>query len=160
MTGKPPGWVISENYCSGNSAAKNGLDIRMYVDASGGADADPVGRSTASAVRFGCAAGASVFPGGGAGVHSGAVQAAMDEITAICCRVWRAPGCTTRKISHEVAGPAYQFRTYRAVCRIEGVKNDGALLVVKATLLDLLGEVVCTTISEMLDFERMMMLQH
>mmetsp|Transcript_88801 Transcript_88801/g.276080 ORF Transcript_88801/g.276080 Transcript_88801/m.276080 type:complete len:134 (+) Transcript_88801:813-1214(+) len=99
-------------------------------------------------------------PGAGRGVHSGAVQAAMDEITAICCRVWRAPGCTTRKISHEVAGPAYQFRTYRAVCRIEGVKNDGALLVVKATLLDLLGEVVCTTISEMLDFERMMMLQH
>jgi len=160
LQGLPPAWAPSENFCGGNAGARAGLDVRMYVDTDAPATGAPVGCRTAAAVRFGVPAGISVFPGHAIGVHGGAIQAAMDEVTAICCRVWAAPGCTTRKISHQISRPAYQFQTYKALCEITSLKHEGALVIVKARLTDLLGETICITTSELVDFEKMAFLQH
>jgi len=153
-------WYCNENFCAGNAAASIGLDIRMYYDSgSVPSDGGKVGLRTVSAVRFGNHPGISVFPGGAMGVHGGAIQAVMDETTALAVRVWVAPDCTTRRITHQISKPVYQFQTYRVVCVVEGLQNSGALCTVKGTMTDVLGDVVCITKSDMVDIRAMRMLQ-
>lgn len=153
-------FCVNENWTSGNAAASIGLDIRMYADkASSSTNGSAIGCRIVCAVRFGNNPGIKVHPGGAAGVHGGAIQSVMDEITAQCVRYWAVPGCTTRKISHTISGRVFQFQTYKCECKIDNVQNDGCILVSKATLRDPLGKPVCVSASDMLDFAKMSEMQ-
>jgi len=152
------GWLehgliyCQENFTAGNAACLNGLDIRMYMDkTSKTLDGEFVGCRCIFALRFGNSAGISVFPGLGAQVHGGAIQGAMDEITAQTPRIWIGPLMTTRKITHTIPRPVHLFHTYTVRTEIERVKNDGTTYVVKATMTDLLGEVVAISTAELVD---------
>jgi len=154
MHGKNGMQFCAENFCAGNVAASIGLDIRMFSDMSSlqlDESVYTLGCRTVSAIRFGNHAGISAFPGGAIGVHGGAIQAAMDELTALCMRIWVCPATTTRKITHQISRPVYQFQTYTAECEIERFLNNGAICVIKGRLLDVLGQVVCVSSSDMVN---------
>jgi len=160
MHGNLPLLYAVENFTSGNASALGGLDLRMYVDSSSGErHSGKKGGRAVFAVRFGNGAGIDVFPGSGMGVHGGAIQAAMDEVTAQCARMWETPHCTTRKITHQISRPVWQFQTYKAVCEIESFKNDGAVIVARAQLLDLLGTPVCISVADLVSPWRLAVLQ-
>merc|ERR1712070_245865 len=124
-----------------------------------GGNGSAIGCRIVCAVRFGNIAGIKVEPGGMSGVHGGAIQSVMDEITAQCVRYWAVPSCTTRKISHTISGRVFQFQTYKCECKIDSIQNDGCIFVSRGKLLDPLGKPVCTSTSETLDFARMAALQ-
>jgi len=149
---------VNENWTSGNAAAGIGLDIRMYANMASQASSC-VGCQIVCAVRFGNNPGIGVRPGAASGVHGGAIQSVMDEITAQCVRYWAAPACTTRKINHIISGRVFQFQTYRCKCEIEKIQDDGCVYVSCAKLMDPLGKVVCTSRADMLDLPAMIAMQ-
>merc|ERR1712129_165283 len=110
---------INENWTSGNAAAAIGLDIRMYADKlSAPSDGSKIGCRIICAVRFGNNPGIKVDPGHGLGVHGGAIQSVMDEITAQCVRYWAVPGCTTRKSRTQSRRGCFSSRRTSASVRL------------------------------------------
>mmetsp|Transcript_142633 Transcript_142633/g.251775 ORF Transcript_142633/g.251775 Transcript_142633/m.251775 type:complete len:595 (-) Transcript_142633:90-1874(-) len=148
------------NWTAGPTAFSIGLDIRMWWDTSiQPEEGSVVGKRIVCAVRFGNPPCIQIAKGAISGIHGGAIQSVMDEITAQCVRINAVPGCTTRNIMHQISGPAFAYQTYSAECIIESVKNDKCVFVSKATLKDPLGKAVCISKSDMVDLARMAQLQ-
>lgn len=130
-----------DGFCSGYTSVANGMDIRMYFDKASGpaGHAKPselVGCRTVSLARFGRGGGIDRDAPLSIGVHGGAIQALMDEVTAECVKYWATGVCVTRKISHNMARAVYQFKTYKVVCEISAVSDDSIVYTVKGKVLD------------------------
>lgn len=157
MLGK---WIVQDNWTSGPTARSIGLDIRMWWDTSiEPPDGSKVGMRILCAVRFGNPPLINIRPGTTLGIHGGAIQSVMDEITAQCVRINAVPGCTTRQISHTISASVQAYVTYSCECVIENVKNDSCIFVSRGTLKDPLGKSVAISKADMVDLRRMAELQ-
>lgn len=140
--------ALSDVFCNGQRGVENGIDLRMFADMSTEACLPKaVGCRTVSLVRFGWQTGATISPAEAGSVHGGAISAAADEVTTETVKFWVQPLSSVRKINHHFVSPVMPYTTLRIDCTIEAIRNDGALVDVRASMRDSVG-VVCISRAE------------